>query len=123
MAMSADRFAERLVAEVPEAEAVVAEHLEDNDELLLHVLMYNLVQLCEAAWAAANHDVLRRCLALLNDALLDGDEYVKNAVAVSFVEDSCWYEPANQEYIATWPPALQAEVESQRAWWAARAQD
>lgn len=116
--MTADHFVERLAAEVPEARPALAEHLEQNGQLLLHLLMADLVRLCDSAWSAADEDVLRRCLRLLDQALGDGDEYVQNAVAVSFVEDSSWYQPEKQAYIATWPVRLRAEAEAQRAHWA-----
>jgi hypothetical protein len=115
MAMTKDAFAGRLAAEVPEAEPVLAEQLSDFPELLLHLLMGDLTRLCEDAWSAGEHDMLQRCLRVLDDALLQGDEYVNNAVAVSFVEDSRWWDPANEEYISSWPEGLRAEVEAQRS--------
>jgi hypothetical protein len=66
--MTADRFVERLAAEVPEARPALAEHLQENGGLLLHLLMADLVRLCDAAWAATEQDVLRRCLRLLDQA-------------------------------------------------------
>ena len=38
-------------------------------------------------------DVMHRCLAVMSAGLEDGDDYVENAVAVSFVEDTGWWEP------------------------------
>lgn len=113
--MDADAFVQELLTKVPEAGLVLDQHLRDNDELLLHLFVGDLRLTCEAAWSAGNHEVLSRVLTFLDVALSHGDDYVENAVAVSFVEDSEWWEPRLQNYIAIWPPALTAEVERQRA--------
>jgi len=63
--------------------------------------------LCEAATTAA--------LALLDEALRGGDEHVENAVAVSFVEDSCGWDPRLAAFVSAWPPGLKAEAERQQS--------
>lgn len=115
--MTVELFAERLAAEVPEARPVLTQHGQDDGGLLPHLLMPDLVRLCDSAWVAADEDVLRRCLRLLDQALGEGDERVRDAVAVSFVEASTWYQPTKREYVATWPARLRAEAEAQRVHW------
>jgi hypothetical protein len=98
-----------------EAQQVVQEHLEDNDgELLLHLLVADLLRLAHTWFELGMTDALTRLLAVVGAGLTDGDEGVENAVAVSFVEDSGWWDQASQAFIAAWPAALQAEVARQR---------
>ncbi len=112
--MNAEAFVEELLTDVPEAGPVLDEHLRDNDVLLLHVFVGDLRRMCETAWGAGDRAILARLLIFLDGALRLGDDYVKEAVAVSFVEDSGWWDPKVEGYIATWPAALAAEVEAQR---------
>ena len=46
--------------------------------------------------------------------LADGDAALDNAVAVSFVEDSGWWEPGKKDYLASWPSTLTVELNRQR---------
>lgn len=87
----------------------------NNDKVLLHLLVGDLRRLAFDAWKRDDDSLLQRCLGLLKEALVTGDDRVVNAVSLSFVEDSCWWEPQVQPFIATWPPALTGEVERQRA--------
>jgi hypothetical protein len=104
---------ELALAEVPELQPVVAEHLADNDELLLHLLMSDIRRFLVSAFEAGEHEVVARGLAFLGRALTNGDEHVNNAVAASFVEDS-WDEP--KEFIESWPAELRDEKSRQDAW-------
>ncbi len=114
--MTRGRFLVALLASLPEASPLVAEHLDDQEgTLLLHLLVADLRRFLLDAWKRQDHDVLQRGLALLDGALTTGDEYVENAVAVSFVEDIGWWEPEVQPFLATWPAGLVAEVERLRA--------
>jgi hypothetical protein len=90
------------------------EHLEDNEGVLLHLLSADLRRYAIKAFDTGRTDVLQRLLGVLDRALVDGDEYVNNAVAVSFVEDTGWWEPAMQPFIESWPLSLQAEARRQR---------
>jgi hypothetical protein len=58
--------------------------------------------------------VLQRLLDVVNRALLNGTDYVNNAVAVSSVEDTGWWDPAMQPFIESWPAGLQAEARRQQ---------
>jgi hypothetical protein len=60
--------------------------------------------------------LVRRVLAFLEDELANGDETVKNLVAVSFVDNVVPFEPSAAAFIATWPPGLKAEADRQRDW-------
>ena len=112
--MTAEDFLSALTSEVPEAEPIAREHLEDNDELLLHLLTADLRRYAIDMFGSERPDVLRRLLGVIDCALLLGNDSVSNAMAVSFVEDSGWWDPAMQPFIASWPPGLQAEARRQR---------
>lgn len=100
-----------LLASMPEASSLVVEQLDDQDgTLLLHLLVADLRRILLDAWKRQDEDVLQRGLALLDAALTTGDEYVENAVAVSFVEDIGWWKSDVQPFVATWPAGLAAEA-------------
>jgi hypothetical protein len=46
--------------------------------------------------------------------IAEGDEALDNAIWISFVEDSAWWEPEMDEYLAAWPRALTAQLQRQR---------
>jgi hypothetical protein len=53
-------------------------------------------------------------LGVFETGLREGDEAVENAVAVSFVEDTDWWDDSMRLFIARWPTGLAEEVERQR---------
>jgi hypothetical protein len=114
--MSSDAFVATVLEQAPEALPIYEEHLADNDELLLHLFDARLRDLARGAFRSRDHGLAKRVLACIESGLTDGDEYVENAVAVSFVEDSQWWERSEAPYLATWPAALRDEVERQRTW-------
>jgi hypothetical protein len=117
MPISEPQFVASVVAAVPEAQQVVEKHLVDQEgELLLHLLMADLMRLAIASFEQGDADLLRRLLAVIDAGLRDGDEEVENAVAVSFVENTGWWDPQMQPFIATWPAGLRAEADEQRNW-------
>ena len=118
MAITAARFVSRLTSAVPESLATLREHLADQEgELLLHVLMGDLLRLALIWFREGRTDALTRLLAVLEAGLREGDEYVSNAVAVSFVEDIGWWEAGMRPFITTLPGELAKEVERQRQWY------
>lgn len=54
--------------------------------------------------------VTGRILAVVERGLRDGDEHVRKAVAVSFVEDFGAFPGETDELLALWPPLLRAEL-------------
>ncbi len=114
--MTADDFLAALAIEVPETQQVVKDHLKDNGQLLLHLLTADLRRSAIDAFASGHPEVLGRLLALIDRALRDGVDDVNNAMAVSFVEDTGWWDPAMQPFIEAWHLGLQAEVDRQRNW-------
>ncbi|MFT4083329.1 MAG: hypothetical protein QM638_12155 [Nocardioides sp.] len=104
-------FVGELRAAVPEARGSVTEHFADNeDELLLHPLMSDLLRLTIVTFADGRLDTTDQLLAFVDRCLREGDEDVVNAVAVSFVEDFGAYAGESDELLDRWPPRLRAEL-------------
>jgi len=105
-----DGFLEELADAVPESGDVVAEHLADNDDFLLHLLMSDLLRLTVSKYSDGEIAVSDRLLAFIDGCLREGDEYVVNAVAVSFVEDFGVYPGESDALLERWTAALRAEL-------------
>lgn len=54
--------------------------------------------------------LVTRIVAVAARGLRDGDEYVRNAVAVSFVEHFGAHPGETDEFLALWPPPFRAEL-------------
>lgn len=54
------------------------------------------------------------CVDALAAGLVEGDASVRNAIAVSFVEDTAWWEPEQRAFVASWPKAVSDEADRQR---------
>ena len=78
---------ERFVAAVPGAEAVLAEHLADNDEMLPHLLMADLRRFFVAAVSAGDTHRVEAFVRGLEDLSASPHEGINNVVGVSFFED------------------------------------
>jgi hypothetical protein len=116
MPLTAAQFLERLRSLVPETEPTVHEHLLENyGELLLHLLTADLRRLAIAWFSEARDEPLHRLLDVVATGLREGDDHVRDAMAVSFVEDTGWWEPEMHPFIATWPAGLAHELARQRA--------
>lgn len=115
--LTRDDFVERVLQAVPETQHLVEEHLRDEGGLLLHILMADVRQFIIGVFQQGDDQPLvNRCLAFIDQALREGDSYVENAVAVSFVEDTGISDPAMKPFVDAWPDALRAEATSQREW-------
>ncbi len=113
--MSKDGFV-RAVRDVPGVAAIVDEHMADYGELLCQLLMADLERLAEDLFRTRDTATLGQLLTIVDDALRTGDDYLVNAVAVSFVEHAAVWDPASTAFVATWPAALAAEADRQRRW-------
>jgi hypothetical protein len=105
-----ENFVEQLAVAVPEAGDVVAEHLADNDGLLLHLLLSDLLRMTVRSYSAGDVYVTDRLLTVVDSCLREGDDAVVNAVAVSFVEDFGAFPDESDALLERWPPALRAEL-------------
>jgi hypothetical protein len=103
-------FQKELALAVPESGNTVAEHLADNDGLLLHLLISDLLRMTVTSYAAGEVVLADRLLAFMDRCLREGDDDVVNAVAVSFVEGFGAYPGESDALLEWWPPALRAEL-------------
>jgi hypothetical protein len=118
-----ERLFDNVIAAAPDFQAVKDEHLRDNDELLLHVLMADLLRylgshfihpLAVAARPPTASE-LKAVLQILDAAMVNGDPDVENAIAVSFIE-GIESEPFFSGLSSLLGPHLRAELERQKAW-------
>lgn len=111
LVITRDSIADGLLAAVPEAGDTVREHLDDQEgQLLLHLLMPELLRFGVAAFEDGETDQARRLLEFVGRCLADGDEYVRNAVQVSFVENYEYGQNEPDSFVPLWPDGLRAEL-------------
>lgn len=110
----ADLFSE-IERRVPKFAAIAREHHSDNDELLAHVLMYDLLQFVGRHFCgvpkpgeAPTEEEVDSILFLLEGEVVGGDEATENAIAVSFVED-LEAEPFFTDLLDRFGPNLRAQ--------------
>lgn len=109
-----EAFIEHLLRMAPETEPLVDEHLAEQGELLLHMLMSDLLRFATAEFASGHTHVSHRVLRSVDQCLGRGDDEVENAVAVSFVEYFGAWPGETQAFLATWPEGLRAELRCQQ---------
>jgi hypothetical protein len=103
-------FLGELKVAVPESDDLVAEHLSDNDELLIHPLMSDLLRLATSTFSEGRTGVTDRLLAFVDRCLREGDDAVVNAACVSFVEDFGVCPSESDALLSRWPSALRAQL-------------
>lgn len=106
-------------AVAPSFGAVAQEHLEDNGELLPHLLMADLLRYVGASLSSSGESLASQSevlavLAVLDAAAACGNEETENVVAVSFCEgiESESFFPKLQPLLG---PALRRHIRNQRA--------
>ena len=112
-AMTPSEFAAR-TAETPEARRMVQEHLADNGELLIHLLMDDLLRESVRLFHSGDVEASSSILHLVDDAIRQGDDALCNAVAVSFVEHAGYGHGETEAFLATRPRGLADELARQR---------
>lgn len=108
-----DSIPESLVEAIPEFRPVVEEHITYYDEVLQHVLFGDFTRFVLEQEHNKDEELVRRCLAFLDQAVRSGDELTENLVAVSFVENVGPWEPAMKDFISHWPESLQTMAREQ----------
>lgn len=112
--ITAEQVVPMLTNRVPEFQAAVDEHLAYYEELLDHVLFGDLTRFVLAAHDRGDASLVARTLRFLDEALADGDEYVENLVAVSFVGIVGPWDHDRAAFIDSWPAGLRSEAHRQR---------
>ena len=103
-----------LATAIPEFRPAIGEHVEVYGELLPHVLFGDLTRFVLAARARQDQELVQRSLAFLEDAMREGDQGVRDLVAVSFVENIGPWDDAVAPFISEWPDALRQAAEAQQ---------
>lgn len=103
-----------LVRSVPGTDPVVDEHFTENDELLIHLLLPDLLRFAVARFSVGDVESSGRVLDVVASALSDGDDALVNAVEVSFVEDAGAGDGETPAFLASWPPTLSAALREQQ---------
>jgi hypothetical protein len=114
MPLTRPDFVTLVTSRVPEAEPTVVAYLHNSDELLLHLLVADLRRLAIQWFDEGQNEPLGRLLQVVEAGLREGDEHVENAVAVSFIEDTGWWDESMRPFIADWPAGLTDELDRQR---------
>lgn len=80
---------QRVTKVAPGFETVLKDHLKDNDELLVHVLMADLLRYVGRTLSSKGPESqgqVKAVLSLLESALGSGNPETDNAIAASFIE-------------------------------------
>ena len=112
---STDDFSNALAASVPEAQPLIDDNV-DDEGLIVHQLMFELRLLAATAFASNNSDLADRVLATVNAAWIDGDDHLRNAVALSFIDAPDPLAWESGDFLATWPQPLMEEYRRQVTW-------
>ena len=102
-----DDFVRHLLGAEPRLVPVYRQHLANNDELLVHVLLGDVTR-----WLR-EHGPVAPVLGVLERHLVEGDGDLRNAIAVSFVEN---LEPDDGALRQALGPGLRAELQRQESW-------
>ncbi len=112
-----DQAAAELLEDVPEFREQYEEHLRDNGELLLHLLVADLARFVVSAQRAGDLELVDRVLAAAERLFVEGDDLTEELIAVSFVEHlGAETELGENEVVSRFPSELAAELRRQRAW-------
>lgn len=115
LAITATTIPHRLRTVVPEFGPMIDEHVAFYGDVLLHVLFGDLTRFVLELGVNGASDTEQRCLDFLDHALQHGDDAVRNAIQVSFVENVGPWDPSAADFIARWPAALREEAHRQAA--------
>lgn len=105
-----ENFLTELGVAVPQSGDIVADHLADNDGLLLHLLIGDLLRMTVSTYIAGEVAVTDRLLEFIDWCFRTGDDYVVNAVAVSFVVHFGAGPGESDDLLNRWPPALRTAL-------------
>jgi hypothetical protein len=87
--LTRENFFESVLKVAPDFRSTYEEHIKDNDEVLVHLLMADLTRfvLTQCSECAGVPGSILPLLSLLEEGINSSDDYLSNAVAVSFVEN------------------------------------
>ena len=102
-------YTEELIESVPALQQIYRAHLQENDELLPHVLFGEITRFVVTKARKAEHDpLIARLLNEFEKGLEEGPEEVRELVSVSFVENLC----GETEAIKVLKPLMREKLKS-----------
>ncbi len=118
-AVGADDFVLALIKAHPELMPVVDEHLKENDELLSHCFMADVVRFLEATYRdagshLANIDLIKAVMTTIGEHFANASPFVEELIAVSFVENMPYPKEDAAAIVAMLPDNLKAVLVIQR---------
>ncbi len=105
--MNAAEFRSLVLDEFPKLEQDFAEWGDD----LLHLEMMEFLVFTQNAIKQRSFDIVTKCFTIANAALKDGDNALKNAVYVSFLEDLDLSGDEGRQAAEIMPPDLRAGLD------------
>jgi hypothetical protein len=113
--MSLDDFAYTLIEAGPLTEALLDADLDDWGELQGHGLLSDLRRAALSAFDRGDRETSRAIVECVTRAFLVADDQLKNAIDVSFIEDTGWsHDPEVQDFVDSWPAELRVEIDPYR---------
>lgn len=114
--MSLEEFAYSLIEAGPLTEGLLDADLADWGELQGHLLMSDLRRAAMDAFDRGDREASRAIVDCVTRAFPVADDDLKNAIDVSFIEDTGWsHDPAVQDFVDSWPAELRAEIDPYRS--------
>lgn len=93
-------FCDRLAELHPELAALLAEHIEDNDETLPHLFMSDVARWFEAKYRTGEREPALALAGWLDEEYPSASPSIENAICVSFLEMLPWPPDSDAEAIA-----------------------
>jgi hypothetical protein len=120
-----ETFTQELLLAAPEFRPVYEEHVADNDEVLLHMLMPEFTKFLIDKWrtsrsgsaeAGAAHQLVRRSSDLIERAMGSSDERLQNVISVSFLDYLDWAGEDYESIKSLLGPKLREELNAIETW-------
>jgi hypothetical protein len=124
MNMTPSELFDAVERQCPSFQAITAEHMKNNGELLSHLLLADLLRFvgsglgtpCNLPAAPPSREAIQGILSLLDRAFIAGDEETRGVISLSFIEN-IETEPFYSELLPLLGAALRGEHRRQRDWW------
>ena len=81
-------FIEYLISEIPQIKDIYNEHINDYDELLMHVLFGDITRFAVSLYKKnSNDETLKKLLLILDEGFTTSDKKLQELISVSFLEN------------------------------------
>jgi hypothetical protein len=118
-----ENFFEQLLSSVPTFMSIYKEHIEDNNELLHHVLMADLTRYCIQLYRNGDRGgdkekkkILCDVLKFLDQGMLSSDAKLQELISVSFLENLWQADEDYESMKGLLSPVLIEELQRLESW-------